>query len=173
LKKQVICSTVLIVMANQTQTNERVRRYEVGYLVAPTIPEKEVEGLADDIADTVADHGDVLATQVPETQELAYTMEATTSAGEREFDRGQFGWVQFAVTPDVLDDIEDAFDAVDDIMRHLLIKIDDGAVGGRDREKEDEDRQKDTEAKSTDDDEVPPEEQGDESGKDDDGEDDQ
>ena len=99
-------------------------------------------------------------------------MEATTSAGEREFDRGQFGWVQFAVTPDVLDDIEEAFDGVDDIMRHLLVRIDEKAVGGRNRE-EDEDGQKDTEAKSTDDDEVPPEEQGDESGKDDDEEDDQ
>ncbi|PSO45937.1 MAG: hypothetical protein BRC25_00395 [Parcubacteria group bacterium SW_6_46_9] len=155
-------------MANQTQTNERVRRYEVGYLVAPTVPEGEVEDMADDIADTIVDNGDVLASQIPEMQELAYTMEATTSAGEREFDRGQFGWVQFAVTPDVLDDIEEVFDGVDDIMRHLLVKIDEAAVGGRDREKEDEDKQKDTEAKSTDDDEVPPEEQGDESGKDDD-----
>jgi len=128
-------------MANQTQTNERVRRYEVGYLVAPTVPEKEVEGLADDIADTVANHGDVLASQIPEMQELAYTMEATTSAGEREFDRGQFGWVQFAVTPDVLDDIEDSFDGVDDIMRHLLVKIDEDALGGRDHKEDGKDQE--------------------------------
>jgi len=136
-------------MANQTQTNERVRRYEVGYLVAPTVPEGEVEDMADDIADTVADHGDVLASQTPETQELAYTMEATTSAGEREFDRGQFGWVQFAVTPDVLDDIENAFDGVDDIMRHLLVKIDEKAVGGRDREKDGEDKEDESAKDST------------------------
>jgi len=125
-------------MANQSQTNERARRYEVGYLVAPTVPEGEVEEIAEDISDAVTDSGEVLAEQVPEMRELAYTMEAMTSAGEREFDRGQFGWIQFAVSPDELDDIEDAFDEVADIMRHLLVKIDEEDVGGRDTETEDE-----------------------------------
>jgi len=127
-------------MVESTQTNERVRRYEIGYLVAPTVPEGEVAEMAEEVADTVSDYGEVLASQQPEMRDLAYTMEETTSAGEREFNRGQFGWIQFSVTPDALDEIESTFDDVADIMRHLLVKIDAEDVGGRDQsESEDED----------------------------------
>jgi ribosomal protein S6 len=137
-------------MAESTQTNERVRRYEIGYLVAPTVPEGEVEEMAEEVADTVSDHGEVLASEQPEMRDLAYTMEEKTSAGEREFNRGQFGWIQFSVRPDALDEIEDAFDDVADIMRHLLVKIDAEDVGGRDQKSEDTDTE-DSEEETEDD----------------------
>lgn len=112
-------------MAGDTQSNSTVREYEVGYLVAPTVPEGEVESMAEDIAEDVVDQGaEMINSKTPEMRDLAYTMEVETSAGENEFDRAQFGWVQFSAPTTAIDEIENAFNSKGDLLRHLLVKID-------------------------------------------------
>jgi ribosomal protein S6 len=130
-------------MAKQTQASESVRTYEIGYLVAPTVPEDEVAEIESNLQSAVTDaDGEVLASETPEARDLAYTMEATTSAGEREFERGQFGWVQFEVDANELDAIESALEDEADVMRSLTIKINDEAVGaennGENQDEEDD-----------------------------------
>jgi ribosomal protein S6 len=111
-------------MATTRQASESVRMYEIGYVVAPTVPEDEVANIASDLQSAITDvDGEVLASQVPEARDLAYTMEATTSAGEREFERGQFGWVQFSVDTSDLSKIESVVEDETDVMRALTVKI--------------------------------------------------
>ncbi len=124
-------------MATTQQASESVRTYEIGYLIAPTVPEDEVEEIESQLHSAITDaDGEVLASETPEARDLAYTMEATTSAGEREFERGQFGWVQFSVDTENLDDIESVTEEEADVMRTMTLKIEEEAVGSDDEEVE-------------------------------------
>lgn len=116
-------------MATTQQADESVRNYEIGYLIAPTVPEGEVTDIESDLHESVtAAGGEVLASETPQARELAYTMEVTTSAGEREFERGQFGWVQFSVDKQELDSVEETLEDTDDVMRTLALQIDEGEI---------------------------------------------
>jgi ribosomal protein S6 len=133
-------------MAKQTQASESVRTYEIGYLIAPTVPEGEVADIESELQSAVSDaDGEVLASETPEARDLAYTMEVTTSAGDREFERGQFGWVQFEVDANELDAIESTLEDEADVLRSLTIKIDEEAVGaeGNGEEQDEENDEED------------------------------
>lgn len=111
-------------MATTQQADESVRNYEIGYLISPTVPEGEVADIESDLHEAItAADGEVLASETPEARELAYTMEVTTSAGEREFERGQFGWVQLSVEKKELDTVKAVLEDEADVMRTLVTKI--------------------------------------------------
>lgn len=117
-------------MSPDSSTDTTMRHYEIGYVIAPVVPEDDAKSMADNIQEAVADKsGEVLASQAPEMQELAYTMEAETSAGTNTFDQAQFGWTQFQLDPAHIDDIKAVAEDTEDILRSLVIKIGADMVG--------------------------------------------
>lgn len=113
----------------KTDTNENITIYEVGFLLAPTIPEDQVKAIETDMHEQITDAGgDIVASQSPEMRELSYEIEVKDEGEKRQFSRGQFGWVQFNLKPHQVDDVEKIFITADDVIRHLLVTVDDEAV---------------------------------------------
>lgn len=138
-------------MEASTADEKTVRNYEVGYLIAPTVPAEEAESLAEELADSIADTGgEMMASAAPEMRELAYTMEVTDTTGDREFDNAQFGWMQFELATDELDAVEKIFKREGDVIRHLLIKIDEDTIGKSEAEITDDEDSAEEEAAEAD-----------------------
>lgn len=115
-------------MAN-TDTNKHTDIYEVGYLLNPTIPEDQVAAIETDMHEKITDaDGEIVASQSPEMRELSYEIEVKDEGEKRQFSRGQFGWVQFAIKAEQVDDVEKIFINSEDVIRHLLVTVDDDAV---------------------------------------------
>ncbi|MCA1806883.1 MAG: 30S ribosomal protein S6 [Actinobacteria bacterium] len=121
----------------KTDTNENITIYEIGFLLAPTIPEDQVKAIETDMHKQITDAGgDIVASQSPEMRELSYEIEVKDEGEKRHYSRGQFGWVQFNLEPHQVDDIEKIFITSDDVIRHLLVTVDDEAVGADDEDEE-------------------------------------
>ncbi len=125
-------------MAN-IDTNENTTVYEIGYLLAPTIPENEAVEIETSLHQHITDtDGVVLASQSPEMRELSYEIEVRDEGEKRQFSRGQFGWVQFQLKPEQVNEVESVFTKSDDVIRHLLITVDPEDVGVADEKVSDE-----------------------------------
>lgn len=115
-------------MAN-TDTNETTEIYEVGFLLAPTIPEDQVTAIDNDMHEKITEAGgEIVASQSPEMRELSYEIEVKDEGEKRQFTRGQFGWVQFSLNPADVDAVEKIFITSDEVIRHLLVTVDEEAV---------------------------------------------
>ncbi|MEX2369011.1 MAG: 30S ribosomal protein S6 [Candidatus Paceibacterota bacterium] len=116
-------------MAN-TDTNERTNFYEIGYLLAPTIPEGEVMAAEVDFHSKITSSGgDIQASESPEMRELSYEIEVKDEGEKHSFSSGQFGWVQFSLDPENLDAVESIFVKNEDVIRHLLVTVDKENIG--------------------------------------------
>jgi ribosomal protein S6 len=73
--------------------------------------------------------GDILASESPEMRELSYEIEVKDEGEKQSFDRGQFGWVQFSLDPENLDAVEAIFVKNEDVIRHLLVTVDEENIG--------------------------------------------
>ena len=111
-------------MANK-ETTDASRFYEIGFLLSPTLPEDDAADLESDFHSTIADEGgEIVASESPEMRELSYEIEVRTEGDKQQFSRGQFGWVQFSLPASKADAVEDVFVQHDDVLRHLLISVD-------------------------------------------------
>lgn len=118
-------------MAN-TETNESTSFYEIGYLLAPTIPGDEVVAAEKELHSQINAAGaEVLASQSPEMRELSYEIEVKDEGDKQAFDRGQFGWVQFSLDPESVDAVESIFVKNKDVIRHLLVTVDEDNIGAK------------------------------------------
>lgn len=114
-------------MANTDTKNNDI--YEVGFLLAPTIPEDQVTAIETNMHEQITEAGgDIVASQSPEMRELSYEIEVRDEGDKRQFTRGQFGWVQFSIQPTDVDAVEKIFITSDDVIRHLLVAVDEEAV---------------------------------------------
>lgn len=118
-------------MAN-TETNENVNFYEIGYLLAPTIPEDVVVAAEKDLHNQItAGGGEILASESPEMRELSYEIEVKGEGEKQSYDRGQFGWVQFSLDSENVDAVESIFVKNEDVIRHLLVTVDEDNIGAK------------------------------------------
>lgn len=108
-----------------TDTNENMSYYEVGYLLAPTLPDDEAAETETDLHEQITSaDGEIVSAQSPEMRELSYEIEVKEAGEQREFSRAQFGWVQFSFNPEDVNQVESIFAQADDVIRHLLITVD-------------------------------------------------
>ena len=121
----------------KTDTNENTDIYEVGFLLAPTITEDQTTAIVNDMHEQITDAGgDIVASQSPEMRDLSYEIEVKDEGEKRQYTRGQFGWVQFKLKPEQVDDVEKIFITSDDVIRHLLVTVDEDAVTAATEEEE-------------------------------------
>jgi ribosomal protein S6 len=76
---------------------ERLSVYEIGYLIATSIPEEKVPGEADTLKKIITDAGaTIIADEAPQHEPLAYEMRKKTVSGAyNTYDSAYFGWVKF------------------------------------------------------------------------------
>jgi len=97
--------------------------YEVGYLLLPTLPEEQLEGVVSSIKEIVVEKkGSVIAEDFPAMRALAYTMPKIIATKRQKFDHAYFGWVKFEVESSEISSIKKNIEALDAVLRALFIK---------------------------------------------------
>lgn len=111
----------LYTMTRSTKT-DGAKVYEIGYLLVSSIPEEKVSAKVDELKAIIsAKKAEMIAEEAPVLETLAYMMMKKIGAKNHRFTQGYFGWVKFAVEPESIIKIKEAFDADNDVLRFLLI----------------------------------------------------
>lgn len=99
------------------------RTYELGYILAPTVPEAEVSGLTDALKAAIQQAGGETRSEgAPEFIDLAYTMEKSIASKKMKYSQGYFGWIKFDSAPEGMDALKKALDGMTELVRYILIK---------------------------------------------------
>jgi ribosomal protein S6 len=103
--------------------DDRQTVYEIGYLIASSVPEEKVPAEADVLKKIINDAGSsVIAEEAPVHQPLSYTIRKKMVSGLYEkYDAAYFGWIKFEVGSDKIESIKGKIETHPSIIRMLLI----------------------------------------------------
>ncbi len=106
-----------------TTTHDETSVYEIGYLIASSIPEEKVPEEAGALKKIITDAGaTVIAEEAPHREHLAYTIsKKTVSGGYDKFDVAYFGWVKFELGSDKVEAVKKAVELRPTTLRMILI----------------------------------------------------
>ena len=106
-----------------TTTHDEMSVYEIGYLIASSIPEEKVPGEAEAIKGIITNAGaEVIAEEAPHREHLAYTIsKKTVSGGYDKFDVAYFGWIKFELGSDKVEAVKKAVELRPATLRMMLI----------------------------------------------------
>jgi ribosomal protein S6 len=106
-------------------THDDIRKgvYEIGYLIASSVPEEKVSAEADAVRKIITGAGaEMIAEEAPVPQPLAYTMRKKRLSGEYEnYDMAYFGWFKFDVGSDVIESVKKAVALHPSVLRSLVL----------------------------------------------------
>ncbi len=107
----------------KSNTNDqKVKVYEVGYVLVSSIPQEKVAAEAASLKDAITKAGaTIVAEENPELTQLAYTMVKKIHGANHRFTEGYFGWVKFEIATDAIDSVKKHFDTAESVLRYLLI----------------------------------------------------
>ena len=106
----------------ETNDGKRLKVYEIGYLLLPTIPEEHLSVEVAKIKSVIESHEGVFITEdFPKLRTLAYTMRKVQGAQNLKFDKAYFGWVKFETPQSVVSAIQIELDKNPNILRHMTI----------------------------------------------------
>jgi ribosomal protein S6 len=98
--------------------------YELGYLVLPSVTEDNIPTVVSNLVSIITKvGGSPLDSEDPYLEDLAYAMSKTIGARKYVVNDAYVGWMKFEATPSVVESIKKAVDAVEEILRSLLIKV--------------------------------------------------
>jgi ribosomal protein S6 len=107
---------------NELEDSKRV--YEVGYLLLPSIPEEHIPKLVADLKEAIENAGGVsLSEEDPKLRPLAYEMVKHIGTENVRFNTAYFGSIKFEVAAGELPSIKTKLDAMDSMLRALIMKI--------------------------------------------------
>ncbi|MEK7641922.1 MAG: 30S ribosomal protein S6 [Patescibacteria group bacterium] len=103
--------------------NDEQSVYEIGYLIASSIPEEKVSSEAEAIKGIITGAGAAILTEeAPHRQHLAYTMsKKTVSGGYDKYDVAYFGWTKFEIGSDKIESLKKAVELHPSVLRMLLV----------------------------------------------------
>lgn len=109
-------------MKNDT-SNDDQSIYEIGYLVASSVPEDRLGTETEALKDIVISAGaNIIAEEAPHRQVLSYTVRKKTVSGAYEKnDVAYFGWIKFEIGSDKVEELKKAFEKHPAVLRVLLI----------------------------------------------------
>ena len=103
--------------------DDRLSVYEIGYLIADSIPEEKVPAEAEAVKAIITGAGaSVIAEGAPHIEPLAYTIRRKTLGGSYDkHDRAYFGWIKFELGSDKIEAVKKAIEIIPSVIRMLLI----------------------------------------------------
>jgi ribosomal protein S6 len=106
-----------------TTTHDEMSVYEIGYLIASSVPEEKVPEEAEAVKKIITDAGSTVITEeAPHREHLAYTIsKKTVSGGYEKYDIAYFGWIKFELGSDKIEAVKKAVELVPSVLRMLLI----------------------------------------------------
>ena len=106
-----------------TNKDDRLAVYEIGYLVAGSVAEEKVSEEAEKVKGIITNAGSsIIVDEAPHLENLAYTMRVKTVSGSYEkYDKAYFGWVKFEVSSSIVESIKKSVELMPTILRMILL----------------------------------------------------
>lgn len=104
--------------------------YELGYLLVPTLTDKEVSDTVALLEKAISDNGGSVTTKGDvHFIDLAYEMVKKIKSKNNKFDQAHFGWTKFTADADTSAKLEKTIKGIDDVLRVIVLKtVEDDAV---------------------------------------------
>lgn len=98
------------------------RVYEVGYHVLPIVGESDLDAEVNLIREAITKNGGELIKEgSPRLIDLAYPMSKIIENKRNEFSKGYFGWIKFAIAPEMTFVIKKILDEHPKLLRFIMI----------------------------------------------------
>ena len=98
--------------------------YELAFHVLPTVAEGEVPTVFENIKSVLTKAGvEITDEEAPERFDLAYEIIKYLEGRNRKFTSAYFGWVRFTARPEQIGEITESVEGVNELLRHLLIRL--------------------------------------------------
>lgn len=111
-------------MSNSTAEKEGLAVYEIGYLVLPSIPEADLDGVVSAIRKIISKEGGAeIDAEAPFKHPLAYPMTKTLGASRYVVNDAYIGWIKFEVEPANVLAVKAGVEKLDEVLRFLLVKV--------------------------------------------------
>lgn len=105
------------------EKSERVRLYEVGFQIAPTLGEDGARGEAEKIKSLIQKQGgDVVSSGEPRQVRLAYTIRKEIEGKYQKFDTAFFGHFKFEAEPEALTGLNEDLARNVSVIRHIVLQ---------------------------------------------------
>lgn len=99
-------------------------QYELAFHVLPTVAEGEVQEVFANLKSIIEKAGGtVVSEEAPARFDLAYEIIKYLEGRNRKFTSAYFGWVRFTLQPSQVEEINEALEGVNQLLRHLLIRL--------------------------------------------------
>jgi ribosomal protein S6 len=106
----------------ETKHDTRMKVYEVGYLLLPTLPEEHVATEVQNIKAVIEKHeGTFITEDFPKLRPLAYTMKKATQGQNHRYDKAYFGWVKFEINSNAVPLLNIELEKNANILRFMTI----------------------------------------------------
>jgi ribosomal protein S6 len=106
----------------ETIAKEEARVYELGYHIISSIPEEKIASHVEAIKAIITKNGgSFIAEESASKRPLAYMMRKKIGGTYERFNEAYFGWIKFEVEAEGLKNIKTSLDAIESILRYLLI----------------------------------------------------
>jgi len=107
---------------SETTHADNMSVYEIGYLIASSIPEEKIPAEAEAVKGIISKAGaEMIADEAPHCMKLAYEMRKKNVSGSYEkYTEAYFGWVKFEVGSDAIEAIKKSVEAYPAVLRMLL-----------------------------------------------------
>lgn len=102
-------------------TPEELKIYELGYLLAPTIPEEDIGGENVKVKDVLEKAGFIMSSDEPAMRTLAYEMSAVIGGKKRRFRTAYFGSIVFQTGAASVADVKMALGKNENVTRSLIL----------------------------------------------------
>ncbi len=102
--------------------NDKVKVYELGYLLVPSIAEEKVTGEVETIKSALEKYqASIISEDFPKLQPLAYQMLKVVGSNRNKYDNGYFGWIKFEVVSGSVPLLKADLDKNASILRFMII----------------------------------------------------
>ena len=99
------------------------RIYELGYLLMPTVNEGDLENEREALVALITKaQGIVISEGQPQLIDLSYDMDKIINNKRNTFSQGYFGWIKFDLSPELLAELELAFEGLESMLRSIVVK---------------------------------------------------
>lgn len=103
--------------------SENKKIYEIGYHVMPNLSEEELAKVVEGVKSNLSKMGaEIIADQYPQSLNLAYDIVKEIDNKNRKFSHSFFGWVKFALEPNLFEDLKKIMDKNSNLLRYIIIK---------------------------------------------------
>ena len=109
-------------MSSEKLINDTARVYEIGYIIASSVPtEKVAEEKGRITALLEKAKANILGGEEPELRPLAYVIKKKVGPINEKYSEGFFGWTKFEANPEEMEALKKGLDAIETLVRYLLI----------------------------------------------------